>query len=104
MRMLLHMALHVLVPVALARAVGADGFKKRATQALCGMLIDIDHLLANPIFDPNRCSVGFHPLHTDVAALGFCILALIPATRWFGIGLGIHLILDSIDCFFMLQC
>ena len=28
------------------------------------ILVDLDHLLANPIYDPQRCSIGFHPLHT----------------------------------------
>ena len=27
-------------------------------------LMDIDHLLANPIYDPLRCSINFHPLHS----------------------------------------
>ena len=31
------------------------------------MLVDLDHLLANPIYDPNRCSIGFHPLHSYLA-------------------------------------
>ena len=31
------------------------------------MLVDVDHLLANPIFDANRCSINFHPLHTYYA-------------------------------------
>ena len=49
------------VPAALARAVGKDGWRTRCWQALSAMIIDIDHLLADPILDPNRCSVGFHP-------------------------------------------
>ena len=48
------------VPAALARAAGKDGWRTRCWQALSAMIIDIDHLLADPILDPNRCSVGFH--------------------------------------------
>ena len=34
------------------------------------MLVDLDHLLATPIFKENRCSINFHPLHSYVA-IGF---------------------------------
>ena len=102
MRFFLHMILHFLVPAALARAVGNEGWQKRTWQALSGMIIDLDHLVATPILDPNRCSVGFHPLHTEWAAIAYIVLSLFPITRWFGIGLVVHLILDSLDCAWML--
>ena len=63
MRFFIHMIMHFAVPAALARAVGKDGWRTRCWQALSAMIIDIDHLLADPILDPNRCSVGFHPPH-----------------------------------------
>lgn len=65
------------------------------------MLIDLDHLLANPIFDPNRCSINFHPLHSYYA-IGIFLLMLIPnKTRVLAIGLLIHILADSVDCLFM---
>lgn len=65
------------------------------------MLIDLDHLLANPIFDPNRCSINFHPLHSYYA-IGIYLLMLIPnKTRVLAIGLLIHILADSVDCLFM---
>ena len=36
-------------------------WKKAYIIMLLTMLVDLDHLLANPIFDPNRCSINFHP-------------------------------------------
>jgi hypothetical protein len=33
------------------------------------MLIDLDHLLVEPIFETNRCSINFHLLHTYYAML-----------------------------------
>ncbi len=62
------------------------------------MLVDLDHLLATPIYDPLRCSIGFHPLHTwfpIIIYVGFCFHS---KTRLVGIGLVIHMVLDSIDC------
>jgi len=64
------------------------------------MLVDLDHLLANPIYDAARCSIGFHPLHTLVPIGTYFLLCFIPKTRLIGIGLIIHMILDSIDCQF----
>ncbi len=63
------------------------------------MVVDIDHLLATPIYDPMRCSIGFHPLH-QLPAIVLYLVMLIPAkTRWIGLGLVIHMLLDSIDCY-----
>ena len=63
------------------------------------MAVDLDHLLAVPMYDPNRCSIGFHPLHSYYAIGVYVILLFFPKTRIVGIGLVIHMILDYIDCF-----
>lgn len=66
------------------------------------MLVDIDHLLATPIYDPLRCSIGFHPLHRLLPILVYCVLSVVPKTawiRWLGLGLVVHMLLDSIDCY-----
>ncbi|MBT5031870.1 MAG: hypothetical protein HOM55_06195 [Proteobacteria bacterium] len=65
---------------------------------LAGLAIDLDHLLANPIYDPNRCSIGFHPLHAEFPIALYCLALWHPKTRVVGIGLLVHIILDSIDC------
>ena len=65
------------------------------------MLIDLDHLLANPIFDPNRCSINFHPLHSYYAIIGYVLLTLFKKTRIIGLGLLIHILADYADCYFM---
>lgn len=62
------------------------------------MLVDLDHLLATPIYDPMRCSIGFHPLHSLFAIAVYIGLTGYSKTRIIGIGLIIHMILDSIDC------
>lgn len=68
------------------------------------MLVDIDHLLANPIYDPTRCSIGFHPLHSFIAIMIYFMLCFIPKYQYLRIlalGLIIHMALDSIDCQFI---
>jgi len=62
------------------------------------ILVDIDHLLADPIYDPLRCSIGFHPLHTTIPIIIYFLLALSKKFRLIGLGLVIHMSLDAIDC------
>ena len=61
--------------------------------------LDFDHLLAEPVFDPNRCSLGFHPLHSW-PAIGIYLVSLFSSRlRIIAIGLLIHMVLDGTDCF-----
>ncbi len=64
------------------------------------MVIDLDHLLAVPVFDANRCSLRFHPLHTVWAAIIYGGMLLIPSWKWraFAVGCLWHLCTDAIDC------
>lgn len=96
---LLHLVLHALVPLAVARLAFRDDWKRAWAWMLAGWLIDVDHLLADPIYAPDeRCSLGFHPLHTW-PAVGVYAAVLLPArTRLVAIGLLIHIVLDGIDC------
>ena len=65
------------------------------------MLIDVDHLLAKPIFDPDRCSVGFHLLHSYWAFGIYIVMLFFKKTRVVGIGFTLHIITDALDCFWM---
>ncbi len=98
LRPVLHYACHFLVPALGAKLFFPKKWKMVYYQFLATMLIDLDHLLANPIFDPNRCSIGFHPLHTLWAAGLYGVLLFFPKTRFIGIGCLWHLMTDSLDC------
>jgi len=50
------------------------------------------------MFDPNRCSIGFHPLHSYIAISGYFILFFFKKTRIIAIGLLLHMATDAIDC------
>lgn len=65
---------------------------------LTTMLIDLDHLLANPVFDPDRCSINFHPLHSYWALLIYLLLLFFRRTRIVAVGLVFHFLTDFIDC------
>jgi len=99
LRFLIHYGIHFLVPI----AIGFLFFKEQRLKAifilLAAIVIDVDHLIADPIFDSNRCSVGFHPLHSYWAISLYFTALFFKKTRIFGIGLLIHIIADLTDCY-----
>ena len=98
LRAVIHLLLHFAVPGAVARLFFRARWRTAWLVMLATMLVDLDHLLASPLYDPNRCSIGFHPLHTLPAIAVYAVLALWPRTRLVGIGLLIHMALDVVDC------
>ena len=101
LREVLHYGIHLLLPL----VIGVLAYPSRRLKAvlilLSGLLIDLDHLLADPVFDPNRCSIGFHPLHSYLAIGIYAVLLFPSRTRIFGIALGIHILADSVDCWLL---
>lgn len=97
-RAAVHLVLHAAVPGVLAWLAFRPHWGRAWGLLLSGWLIDLDHLLADPIYDPDRCSIGFHPLHTAPAAAGYGLLVIPRRTRLVGLGLIIHLGLDLVDC------
>ena len=130
-RALIHMLLHVLVPIVVLmgfRLIDGPRIKNPKESGwqswlshplvimLMTMSVDIDHLLANPIYEPNRCSILFHPLHTTWPMLVYGVMLIWPLLKsvsaytlsnrdrvigWIGVGLVIHMLLDSLDCLWM---
>lgn len=95
---MLHLILHFGVPGIIALLF----YRKRWWQSwlimAATMLVDLDHLLVTPIFDPNRCSIGFHFLHSYIAIVVYVLFLFVPKLRIVGIGLLIHMALDFIEC------
>ena len=98
---LFHYGLHFLFPGIIALIFFKNKWKKAYLIMLATMLVDLDHLLANPIFDPNRCSIGFHPLHSYYAIGIYCITLAFPKSRLVAIGLLLHMLTDYLDCNFV---
>ncbi len=97
---MLHLALHFLIPALVVWFFYKEQWKKSYLLLMSAMIIDLDHLIAVPIYDPNRCSIGFHPLHEPYLMILYALFLIPNKTRLFGIGLFIHLILDFSDCVF----
>lgn len=98
---LVHYSLHFLV-IGLIAYLYDRGNWLRYWLILAGtMLVDLDHLLANPIFDPERCGIGFHLLHSELAITAY-VLGMIfikhKIIRLICIGLFFHMFTDFIDC------
>lgn len=102
-RHIIHYGLHLVFPIFIALVFFKHKWKKAYLIMLATMIIDSDHLFANPVFDPNRCSVGFHFLHTYFATGIYAFLAIDSRTRIIGIGLLFHILTDIIDCRMMLM-
>lgn len=56
-------------------------------------LVDLDHLLADPIYDPNRSSF-VHPLHQNW--LPVCLAGGV-INIWLGLGMVLHFYIDYLD-------
>lgn len=96
-----HYGCHFLIPLVVALVFYKSRWKYAFLVMIAGMLIDLDHLLATPIFNPNRCSIGFHPLHSYFAILFYVFLLTPKKSRLVALGLVIHIFADVVDCAFM---
>ncbi len=98
LQILVHYTLHLLVPGLIAYIFFIKEWKKAWLIMLATMLVDLDHLFATPIFDPGRCSINFHPLHTYWAMAVYVVLLFFKKTRIIAVGLLFHMLTDFIDC------
>lgn len=99
-RHVLHSTNHLLAPFVIAKVVWNKHWWRVGLIMASTILIDLDHLLADPIFDPDRCGIGFHPLHTVWAGVVYALLLTVPSLKSRAVGLGClwHLCTDTLDC------
>jgi len=97
----LHYGIHFLLPFLVALVFFKSKWEYAYLIMISTMLIDLDHLLATPIFDANRCSINFHPFHSYIAIAIYLLLIIPKKTRLLGLGLIIHINADKVDCLFM---
>ena len=100
-RPVVHLLLHLLVPAAVAGVFFRQYFYRAWFTMVATMIVDVDHLLADPVYDPGRCSIGYHPLHQFPAIAAYAAMSVWPKLRLLGIGLMIHMALDGVDCVWM---
>ncbi|WP_396173430.1 DUF6122 family protein [Flavobacterium sp.] len=98
---LVHYSLHLLAPGLIAWCFFREQWKKTWGLFLLTMLVDLDHLFATPMFDPNRCGIGFHILHSYYAIGTYIVLLFFVKNKTFQIiliGLLFHMFTDFQDC------
>lgn len=99
MQTFIHYFLHLVFPFFIAYIFFRDDWKKVYLILLATMLIDVDHLLSNPIFQASRCSIGAHPLHSlYLIPVYIALLFFKKPFNILGIGLLFHLFTDAVDC------
>lgn len=74
MQDLIHYFLHFIFPFFIAYFCYRKEWKKTYIILLSTMFIDLDHLIASPVFDVDKCSINYHPLHTYYAALFYIVM------------------------------
>lgn len=102
LKFIIHYFLHFVFPVAIAWFFFRKNWKQAYLLLLATMLVDADHLLATPIFDPNRSSVGFHLLHSYPAIAMYFLGAIFLKGNYriIAIGLLFHMFTDFQDFYF----
>ena len=121
-RHVIHGLLHTLAPMGLALLVAkrirftssSRGAFFCVAAIMSSMLIDLDHLLATPVYSPGRCSVGFHLLHSYYVMPVYVAMAMLVLrtdklqgrrfkifVALFGVGACLHLVTDFVDCLMM---
>ncbi|WP_262494198.1 DUF6122 family protein [Lutibacter flavus] len=101
LRFTTHYGMHFLIPGIIAYLFFRNNWRKVWLIFVITMLIDVDHLFVIPIFDSNRCSINFHPLHSYYAIALYFILLIPKKTRIIAIGLLFHILTDFSDCFWI---
>lgn len=105
LRTIVHYGLHFLAPFLFTYLWPQRPRWQVYLLLIATMSIDLDHLIATPIFDPNRCSVGFHLLHSYPMIGVYTVMLLLPYERlgwpWWlrvlAVGLLFHIFTDWQD-------
>ena len=103
LQFVIHYSLHFLFPGLLAYLLFRDNWKRAWLVMIATMIVDLDHLLAEPIFDPGRCSIEYHVLHSYWAIACYFVLLIFPKMRIVALGLLFHMLTDTIDCWMKLK-
>ncbi|HEA69942.1 MAG TPA: hypothetical protein ENI07_24485 [Desulfobacterales bacterium] len=97
----IHIFLHFAIPVLFVYFFLPKAKFRSIAILWATMVVDFDHLWATPVYDPSRCGIGFHPLHSYPAIILYALGIFIPKIRLVAIGLIIHMGLDYTDCLWM---
>ena len=95
---IIHLSGHTILPIAISYAGYGSSWKSAAKIMIASNLVDVDHLLAKPIYNPDRCSIESHPLHSLPMIGLYSAMLFNKETQEWGIGLLTHMAVDYVDC------
>lgn len=99
MQTFIHYFLHLVFPFFIAYLFFRKDWRVVYLILIATMLVDLDHVLASPVFEANRCSINFHPLHTYYAMAVYVVLLFLRRPfNIIGIGLLFHMVTDLMVC------
>jgi hypothetical protein len=101
---IIHYSLHFFAPLCIALFFFKKDWKNVYLIFLSTMLVDLDHLFANPIFDANRCSIGFHYLHSFYFIVVYFLVLFFSKNKKIKLiaaGLIFHMATDFQDCLWL---
>lgn len=104
-QLILHYGLHIVAPLGIALLISRKKFWQIYLVLMLTMVVDMDHLWSVPIYQADRCSIGFHWLHSGYAIwvylLSLAVFWKKLIVRAIFIGLLFHMVVDGIDCLWM---
>ena len=98
MQQTINYAFHFIVPVIIAILLYRQRWLRAYGILLLTMMVDVDHLLATPVYMACRCSIGFHLLHSYPTIGIYILLLFFKPVRLLAIGLVWHMATDYMDC------
>ncbi len=100
LQLVIHYSFHFIFPGLVARIFFRKNWIIAWVIMVATMIVDLDHLIVDPIFDPNRCSIGFHPLHSYYAITIYLLMFFVPNiyVKIMAVGLLLHMFTDFQDC------
>ena len=95
-----HIALHLVVPLAIAWFFFRPMWKRAALIMLAANLVDLDFLWSGVAYDSSSCRINAFPLHTmlPISIYGALMFFPVQSLRLLGIGLVTHMLIDAIGC------
>lgn len=100
-RFITHYGMHLLVPGFFAYIFYRKQWKEVWLIFILTILVDLDHIVATPIFSATRCSINYHIFHSYIAITIYFMMLIPKKTRIIAIGLLFHMLTDWLDCFWL---
>ncbi|MDD9953391.1 MAG: DUF6122 family protein [Candidatus Woesearchaeota archaeon] len=91
-----HLIADVVLLAVIYRVKKPANFHWVAWQVFGSNILDIDHFLADPFYDPSRCSL-VHPLHSWAVPI-YVVFSFYGRFKYFFWAALLHVILDALDC------